>query len=358
MSEIETRLRDRIRRRGAIPFAEFMEEALYGPHGYYARQELPIGKHGDYVTGSSLSPLFGRCTARLLERLDGLLPAAATYLEAGYGTGSHLRALLGALGRGERRLFAWDRISRPIPTPVEELVAPQALWSDGGIEGLVFSYELFDALPVHRLIVQPDGTLGELWVEVDEKGAFRWRQGELSSTDLQALLPRHGLQLVPGQIADLAPGWAALYRDLARCLARGLLVTCDYGFETPQLLDHRIRRHGTLACYTRHRVHRDPFVQIGEQDLTAHVDFSALIRMGEEEGLETFALTRQARWLTACGLFEDLRGGALPLRQQAMALLDPNGMGEEIRVLVQGRGLEMEEVLDPDVLGRRTDSVL
>ena len=154
-----------------------------------------------------------------------------------------------------------------------------------------------------------------------------------------------GAVLQPGQIADLAPGWVPLYAELARRLGRGLLVTCDYGFERERLLDARIRQHGTLACYTRQRVHRNPFVLVGEQDLTAHVDFTALRQAGEAAGLTTVALTRQALWLTACGLFEDLQDAGPEARQQAIALLDGEGMGEEIRVLVQARDMEVGEVL-------------
>jgi SAM-dependent MidA family methyltransferase len=148
-------------------------------------------------------------------------------------------------------------------------------------------------------------------------------------------------------VADLAPGWVPLYRELAQRLGRGLLVTCDYGYERNRLLDPRVRRHGTLACYTRQRVHRNPFVLVGEQDLTAHVDLTALRRAGEESGLTTVALTRQALWLASCGLFADLAEAGPEARQSAMALLDGEGMGEEIRVLVQAREVDVEGLFDP-----------
>ncbi|HZF13898.1 MAG TPA: SAM-dependent methyltransferase [Thermoanaerobaculia bacterium] len=336
--------------RGPVPFATFMEEALYGEGGYYRRSNLPIGEAGDYVTGSSLSPLFGRATARLLARLDRALGRPADLFEAAYGTGSHLESVVAASASAGRRFRAWDRVARPVPAGVTRVAELEEI-PEGGIEGLLFSYELFDALPVHRLIGREDGGLGELWVEDDGRGGFAWREGELSSPALADLLRAPDISLEPGQVADLAPGWVPLYRQLARRLGRGLLVTCDYGFERLRLLDPRVRRHGTLACYTRQRVHRNPFVKIGEQDLTAHVDFTALRQAGEAEGLATVALTRQAFWLTACGLFEEIAGADLPTRQAAMALLDGEGMGQEIRVLVQARGVEPGEVLDLAVLG-------
>ncbi len=336
-----------------VPFATFMEDALYGPEGYYRRAELPIGESGDYVTGSSLTPLFGRATARLLSRLDFALGRPADFFEAAYGTAAHLTSVVEGTGVS-RRFLAWDRIERPVPAGVER-VADLADVVERGIEGLIFSYELFDALPVHRLIGRPEGGLGELWVKSgvgnDGDGGFAWVEGELSDPALADLLRNPDVTLEPGQIADLAPGWAPLYRRLARRLQRGLLVTCDYGFPRERLLDPRVRRHGTLACYTRQRVHRNPFVQIGEQDLTAHVDFTALRQAGEAEGLATVALTRQALWLTACGLFEEIATADPATRREAMALLDGEGMGEEIRVLVQARGVDPQAILDLAVLG-------
>ena len=324
-----------------------MEEALYGEGGYYRRSEIPIGEAGDYVTGSSLSPLFGRVTARLLQRLDGALGGTAELFEAGYGTGRHLSSL--AETCGDRRLRAWDRVDRSVPERVEQVRSLEEI-GEGEVNGLIFSYELFDALPVHRLIGRADGGAGELWVDLDEGGAFVWREGELSDPRLLDLLRDPDVTLQPGQVADLAPGWSPLYRELAKRLGRGLVVTCDYGFDRERLLDPRIRLHGTLAAYTRHRVHRNPFVKIGEQDLTAHVDFTALIRAGEAAGLRTVAFTRQALWLTACGLFDEIQGAATDTRRQAMALLDGEGMGEEIRVLVQAKGIATDELFAPGVL--------
>lgn len=345
MSTPADRLRERIRTGGAIPFAAFMEEALYGAGGYYNRPDPPIGEAGDFVTGASFSPLFGRATARLLSRLDRTLGRPADLFEAGFGTGAHLGNVMAA---GDlRRVLAWDRVPRPAPPGVD---VKERLDEIDPVDGLVFSYELFDALPIHRLIGRESGA-GELWVDLDAEGGFTWKEAELSDPALPDLL--EGFRLEPGQIADLAPGWVPLYREIAARLGRGLLVTCDYGFERERLLDVRIRRHGTLACFSRQRVHRNPFVLIGEQDLTAHVDFTALIRAGEEAGLTTVALTRQALWLTACGLFEDLQDATPEARQEAMTLLDGEGMGEDIRVLVQAKGIDPAGVLDPRMLGRR-----
>jgi SAM-dependent MidA family methyltransferase len=345
----EERLRARLAS-GPLPFHEFMEEALYGEGGYYSSRELPIGPDRDFVTGSSLSPLFGRATARVLERLDEALGGRATLLEAGCGAGAHLGAVATTTGPG-RRLLGWDRVRRALPAGTEALADLNAV-ARRSVVGLIFSYELFDALPVHRFVRRSDGGLGELWVELDPDGGFAWREGPLAHAHLPARVGLEATDLEVGQVADLAPEWVGLYRQLARRLGRGLLVTCDYGYERRRLLDPRVRRLGTLACYKAQRVHRDPFVDVGRQDLTAHVDFTALIEAGESEGLDTVAFTRQALWLAACGMFEDLGEAELPTRLEAAALLDPEGMGHDLRVLVQARDLDPSSVMDLTLLRR------
>lgn len=323
-----------------MPFAEFMEEALYGEGGYYATASPRIGPEGDFVTGASLSPLFGRSTARLVSRLAAELGAPADLLEVGYGDGSHLAAVLGAgFEPAPRRVLAWDRVVRPLPAGARAVESLAALAAEP-VRGLVFSYELFDALPVHRLRRGEDAGWQELRVTLTPDGDFDWTAGEISNAALPSLLGNEAERVEPGQIVDLAPGWRPLYRDLAATLECGLLVTCDYGFERSRLLDARVRRHGTLACHRRQTVHRNPFVDVGRQDLTAHVDFTALIEEGERAGLDTLGLMTQAEWLGACGVFGDLAKADQARRLEAARLLDPAGMGTEIRVLIQGRGLD------------------
>ena len=167
------------------------------------------------------------------------------------------------------------------------------------------------------------------------------------------MLEEMRIELAPGQVADLSPEWQPSYGRLASSLESGLLVTCDYGFERARLLDPRMRPHGTLACHSRQRVHRRALHDVGQQDLSAHVDFTALREEGERQGLETVALTRQASWLVACGIFEDLGEASAAERVDARTLLDPSGMGEEIRVLVQGRGVAADALFEVALTGPR-----
>lgn len=329
---VEDRLRRRIEAEGPLPFAAVMEAALYGEGGYYARERLSIGPQGDFVTGSSWSPLFGRTTARLLRRLDAALLSPADLLEVGPGTGAHLQAVIAA-GAGSRRILACDRVRRAWPAGVEAVGSPEEA---GLLRGMVFSYELFDALPVHRLMGRPGGRVEELRVAVSAAGDLVWEPGPVSDVRLSEWLAARGVVLEPGQVGDVSLDWAPLYRRLAAALEEGLLVTCDYGFETAALFDRRVRRAGTLACYRGQRVHRDALRDLGEQDLTAHIDFAALREAGEAAGLVTVAFLRQAPYLAAAGIFEELALSP-ELSGDAQRLLDGEGMGEAIRVLVQAR---------------------
>ncbi|MCL4837082.1 MAG: SAM-dependent methyltransferase [Thermoanaerobaculia bacterium] len=343
MQSVAERIAARVAREGAIPFAVFMAEALYGEGGYYRRERWPVGAGGDFVTGPALSPLLARATARLLARLDGRLGRPAELLEVGYGDGAHLAEIARSAAAG-RRLRGVDRAGRPLPPPVQSLPDLSVL-AAGEIEGVILSCELFDALPVHRLVGTDEG-VEELWVVAAPGGGFAWQRRPLSDPRLRELVERAGATLAPEQVADLSLDWEPLYRELAARLGRGLLVTFDYGFAGRRLYDARIRRHGTLACHRRHRLHRDALAVPGEQDLTAHVDFDLLRRSGEEEGLVTVGLVSQALWLAACGLFSDLAGAPPARRHEAMALLDPEGMGSEIRVLVQARGVDVAGLFD------------
>jgi SAM-dependent MidA family methyltransferase len=169
--------------------------------------------------------------------------------------------------------------------------------------------------------------------------------------DLVDYFSSRGAELRIGQFADVTPEWGRAYRDICGRFERALVVTFDYGFPTKQLFDPRIRMYGTAAAYRGHEVHRDLFADPGRQDLTAHVNFDDLERAGLESGYATLIFTRQARFLLSIGITDhplfapvDERdfGAALARhveRENARRLVLPDGIGDEIRVLVQGKGV-------------------
>jgi SAM-dependent MidA family methyltransferase len=343
---------------GRIPFARFMELALYHPvWGYYLSPERRPGRPGDFLTAPETHPFFGITVARQIAECWQRLGAPERFVVREYGAG------IGGL--------AWDIIaglSREAPVcraALEyRLVEPnphrlqQALGAlrEGGlgevvrgeslppgedaepIDGVILANEVADAFPVHRLIWR-DGRLREGWV-VGTGDGFTEEEGALSPAAAAAkpngMLRRHGIELAEGDRIEISPAVAAWFAAAARGLRRGYAIVVDYGYPAPQLYQaHRLQ--GTVRAYRGHTVSDDPFHHVGAQDLTAHVDFSALRRAGEGAGLAFAGQTTQGAFLASLGMGHLLVAlgqepdTSLPdyLAAQAavLRLIDPGGMG-------------------------------
>lgn len=339
---------------GDLSFRDFMETALYYPAlGYYARPENPVSRGGDYVTAPLLSPVFsfgiGRLVRELVSRSEG---GVCSFVDIGCGDGSLVRAVAQELAGSDVRFFGVDRsLSRAEDASGVQFVATlEEVPRDG--THLLFSNELFDAFPFARL-VQRGEHLHELWV-TEREGVLDWSEHEASPL-YEDYFAERGVELRDGQFADVSLEWGAYYADLARFGSRSLLVTIDYGFPDHKLFDSRIRRFGTAASYSAQRVHRDLLAAPGEQDLTAHVNFGDLLRAGERGGAATLFDDRLAKFLLTLGitehpLFQPVAGvdgveEAMALREareEARRLVLPDGIGEEMRVLVQAKNLADE----------------
>ncbi len=345
-----------LRERGVLTFRQFMQMALYHPdEGYYRRRD-PIGARGDYLTSPELHPLFGallrRQLAEMWEALDR--PAAFSLIEMGAGSGTLARAILAGRDSGgfdaALRYTIVEPDGRLRETQARTLgsLASAVSWQDAlatqppDAYGCLLSNELIDSFPVHRVIVR-DGRLRELLVGMENE-RFIDVEGQLSTPALAEYFARIGVLPGEGCIAEVNLDALEWMRAAARAIGRGFVLTLDYGHPARQLYAPW-RRQGTLLCYSRHTVHADPYVRIGQQDLTAHVDFTALALAGEAAGLQTLGFTSQQRFLSALGIAEALAGGPggnLPLeeylaRRRAVAdLLNPEGLGR-VRVLAQGK---------------------
>lgn len=361
--QLERVLVERIAAAGPIPFAEFMAQALYHPaHGYYATPASRIGRAGDYVTSPEAHPVFGGLVARQLAQFWELLgrPPSFRIVEAGAGNGTLARDVAAALGRIEPQARLDYVIVEPHPFAaarqretlrVAREAGLRASWCDD-LEAIpaagatvVLSNELLDAFPVHRVVVR-QGRLREVYVDYDTRQGFVEREGDPSTPELDAYFARLGLAPGEGCAAEVnleAPRWMA---QAARVVERGFVLTFDYGAGAAEL--YAPWRHaGTLLCFHNHVAGQNPYVRIGVQDITAHVDFTTLVAAGRAAGLEPLGFARQSEVLTALGIGEGLASpgeGALALerhmgrRQAALELLDPAGLGR-IRVLAQGRGV-------------------
>jgi len=337
-----------------LSFRDFVELALYHPVlGYYAQPVSPVGKDGDYVTSPVVSDVFAFALGRLVQEFLGRLgDEVSSIVDVGCGDGGLIRALAGERGRFFGVDRSLERVEPDITEPVRFVRTLDDLPPSDSF--LIINNELFDAQPFARLVQRGD-ELHELWV-TERDGELDWSEHEAGSAYGDYFSSR-GIELLNGQFADISLEWSALYADLAKLVTRGLIVTFDYGFPQKQLFDPRIRRFGTAAAYSRQRVTRDLLANPGEQDLTAHVNFDDLIRAGEERGFRTLFFGRQAKFLLALGITEhplfqpstelevaSLEEGValLDQRDAARRLVLPDGIGEDIRVLVQGRGMDLD----------------
>jgi SAM-dependent MidA family methyltransferase len=339
--DLAARLRERIRREGPISFADFMEAALYDPEeGYYSRG-APIGEGGDFVTSPSVSPAFAATLARIFARDAASLAGDLTFVDIGAGEGRFLSDFARALERDSPDVAARTRLVAVERAPA----ARKKLAADGftvfpdvaaaPVRGWIFANELYDALPVSRVIGAGDDGIEELRIGL-EGDRFAWTRAPASEA-LQAHLARLAITLQPGQIGEISLNAAPVHRRLAGAIERGRLVAFDYGHRTRILYHPLARPLGTLAVHARGRRGGDPLEDVGEVDLTAHVDWDDLIAAGEAEGLTTSGVFKQGRFLAEEGLFDFVSSEAE--RWRAYRLVDPEGMGEELSVLIQFRGI-------------------
>jgi SAM-dependent MidA family methyltransferase len=336
---------------GWISFARYMELALYAPGlGYYSAGSRKLGAAGDFVTAPELSPLFGRTLARQLAELSA--QGLPELIELGAGSGALAAVLLeelAALGcpppryrilevSADLRERQQARLQARVPQHVGRVEWLERLPET--IHAVVIANEVLDALPVHRIRKDADG-IHELGVTAQEDG-LAW-SSRPATTTLAATVG--ALDLPDGYETEINLAAPALVSGLAQRLGRGILLFIDYGFPAHEFF-HPQRDRGTLMCHYRHRAHADPFLWPGLQDITAHVDFSALARAGAAAGLDLLGYTSQAQFLINCGITALLAetpaadvAQYAPLAAQAQQLLSPAEMGELFKVIAFGRGI-------------------
>lgn len=341
---------------GWLSFARFMEQLLYAPGlGYYAAGARKFGAAGDFVTAPEMTGLFGKALARQVAQV--MAASSPMVLEVGAGSGRLAADLLLALEGAEalpERYFILD-LSADLRQRQHETIAaaaPRLLsrveWLDclpENFSGVVVANELLDAMPAHVVAWREDGIF-ERGVVVDEPGGFRWSERPADGA-LLAAAEEIGEQcsLPPGfesEISLAARAWAA---EWGHRLDKGALLLIDYGFPRREFY-HQQRGRGTLMCHYRHHAHPDPFYLPGLQDVTVHVDFTAIIAAAHASGLELLGYTSQGQFLLNCAILDYL--AAIPqatpdyIRAAGAVgkLLMPHEMGELFKVIAIGRGLD------------------
>ena len=338
---------------GWVDFERYMDLALYAPGlGYYSAGSTKLGAAGDFVTAPEMSPLFGATLARQVAPV--LDDCGDEILELGGGSGAlaiSVMKALESLGHLPRRYHLLDvsadlrerqraRIAAALPHLADRFDWPDTL--PGRMNGVVIGNEVLDALPV-RLVHVLNGEVNEAGVSRDAAGYVH--AGRPAG---KALADRAATLALPDdyftEINMLLPG---LIAGLSAMLGRGVLLFIDYGFPQAEYY-HPQRNRGTLMCHYRHHAHDDPFALVGLQDITAHVDFTAVADAAVKSGLDVLGYTNQARFLLNAGLLEELSTTSAddvaryaPLASQAQRLVSPAEMGELFKVIALGRSVRV-----------------
>ena len=337
-----------------------MDACLYNPqHGYYTKPEQTPRR--DYFTSVDASPVFGRLLARQFQEMWIQLERPPEFLlvELGAGQGALAAQILDFAAEsfpefyGALQYVAVER-SAVRRAAAEKLLAKHIAAKHFGTAadlpavipcGCIFSNEFFDALPVHRVVREADD-LREIYVGFGTNGLCE-QTGPLGSPALAEYLTEQGIALQEGQQAEINLEACAWIAEIGARLGRGFVLTIDYGHEAQELYDHRHMR-GTLLAFEKHRAGENFFRAPGQQDLTAHVNFTALDRHGKLGGLERTGLTSQSNFLLGLARhseFADLQSAAMSESQQTRArllfktLIYPEGMGETFQVLIQHKGI-------------------
>lgn len=347
------------KRNAPIPFADFMELALYHPEfGYYTNTSFTMGPHGDFTTAPEISPLFAKCFARQLLQIFAQLHTIEI-LELGAGTGRFAYDLLFELSKQgcipahyyiyEKSMALQNKQKTFLKSacPLFERIR----WIDALPEnfvGAIIANEVLDALPVHTFCIE-NNEIKERCVRF-ENNKFIWHYQHPSSDKLaKSALKIHDLySLDNGYASEINLNIATLVKSLANCVSQGVMLFADYGYGQREYY-HPERCKGTLTCFYQHHRHDDPLIFPGLQDITAHVDFTNVIETAVDEGFTLAGYTSQAAFLLACGLMQfasQAEKQLSPVEQfnlhQAIKLLTfPHEMGERIKIMALAKNIKI-----------------
>lgn len=362
MSALIDRLRERIRLAGPITFHDWMKAALYDPdEGYYCRPDRERwGREGDYRTSPERSFLFSATFANYFAKLYSDLgrPRSWTICEAGGGAGHFAETVLQTFQEQHPQIFAATHYVFDEASATSRSLASKRLERFGvRVEvrrleelkplepGIVFSNELLDSFPVHRLMLR-SGELNEFYVGLSEGGSFEWVLKKPSKESLAWYVADQDCGLVEGQIVEVNLDIQDWIESVSQKIRSGYLVTVDYGAEAGELIGAPERRGGTLRAFHRHTLIDDVLARPGEQDLTTTVDWTLTKDAGAANRFEVVEFERLDKFLLKAGLLDqvdlmvnqtNLESEKLRLRSQAREMVLPGGMAVSFQVLVQRR---------------------
>lgn len=309
---LESIIKEKIKEKGPISFHDFMELALYHPElGYYNTSTEKIGKNGDYYTSPVISPVFGELIGKQLEQMWALLGKEPfTIVEYGAGTGCLCNSILNSLKQNEK-MYATLRYciiekSSSLQKKQKEFLPEKVSWHNsiediGEICGCVLSNEVADNFATHR--IGRNGDLQE--IHITEENGLK-EISSPASVELSDYFAELRIDLPHGSKAEINLEARSWMDQIATHLERGYFLTIDYGGTSAELY-HSNRKDGTLACFQKHKINYSPYANIGEQDITSYVNFSALCLWGYKSGLTYSGYTDQGRFLHNLGFREHLK---------------------------------------------------
>jgi SAM-dependent MidA family methyltransferase len=362
MNPLAQIIKSLIHKSGPITFDKFMQIALYHPeHGYYASGKAGIGKSGDYYTSPCVHPAFGEILSRFIYQAYEVVKAPDfTVVEMGGGKGFLALDVLDSLKRNKPEFY--DRLRYSIielsPNLREEGKGilkehmHKIRWVNSlsdlepeSIYGVFISNELVDSFPFHRAKFK-DGELLEIFVSLENEEFSEIL--DKPSINLKIYFEDYNLEFQDEQEVEINLHANKWLRDIARILYKGFVLTIDYGYLAPELFNPS-RMRGTFMCFHKHTTNENPYVNIGEQDITAHVDFSNLIRVGEFVGLNTVKYTTQGQFLIDWGILDIAqrysdgeKSSDISLQRNRIAIKNlflPELMGDRFKVLIQEKNL-------------------
>lgn len=373
MTPLEKIIIDKIKKQDLITFETFMDMALYYPElGYYTSPDLKIGRKGDFYTSPHLHKIFGAMIGKQLEEMWEIMerPSVFHAVEIGAGAGYLCKDILDYLKT--REIFQSlnyiiveinpvmiekqkELLSNPPNPPLMKvmtrrggergLLDEKVKWVSSlrelnNIRGCIFSNELLDAFPVH--LIEMEDALKEIFINFGGKNIIEQKL-DISSPNLLKYLEEFNIDIASGYRTEINLKIKDWLKEISEILHEGFVITIDYGYTAKEYYDEE-RSKGALLCYHKHRMNENPYENIGEQDITAHVNFSSLKKWGEEIGLKTIGYCPQGTYLISLGIDEvitEIYGNSSDYESEILkikGLILPQGMGESHKVMIQYKG--------------------
>ena len=360
MNLLEKKIIEKIKREGPIMFETFMEMALYEPGlGYYATDKIEIGKAGDFYTSQHVHSIFGVMLGRQIKEMWEIMgkPSSFFIIEPGAGVGYTCKDIMDYLAKEkivgsftyviiERNPFIQEKQKKLLENYLDNITWADSLTELDKIKGCVFSNELLDSFPVH--LIQMDDELKEIHVTSDNTSLHELKKLPDTSS-LVDYLGEFSIELPEGYRTEInlrIKDWLATIQSI---LLEGFILTIDYGYPSWDYYSPE-RNRGTLLCYHKHQTTENPYMNVGEQDITAHINFSSVKKWGEELGFETLGFCNQGTYLVSLGIDEMIQELQANHREylfevaKIKKLILPGTIGETHKVIIQYKGKTVPEL--------------